>query len=73
MKLQKGAQKVADANGVRHIQLSADSTPKAWFALVENVFHVGLADTMNVQMSDYMELTVRGPDGEIIEQRTSPG
>lgn len=72
MKLQKGAKKVADASGVLHIQLSADSTPNAWFAQIEDVFHVGFVDTMNVQVSDAMELIVRGSNGEIIERRTYP-
>ena len=72
MKLQKGAKKVADANSVRHIQLHPDSTPAAWFALIDDVFHVGFVDEVKVGASDTMELTVRGPDRQVIERRTYP-
>ena len=72
MKLQKGAQKVAQANGIKHIQLTADSTNDAWFAMIDDVFHVGFTETANLRVSESLELVVRGPDGEVIERRTYP-
>lgn len=72
MKLQKGAKKVADANNVQHIQLSAESTPACWSAFINKVFHIGLVDEVTVRLSDSMELTVRNPDGQVVERRTYP-
>lgn len=72
MKLQKGAKKVADANSVQHIQLSAESTPGAWFALIDDVFHIGFVDEVKVDVSDSMVLTVLDPDGRVVERRTYP-
>ena len=66
--LQKGAAKVAAAEGIEHVVLRADSTPDQWAAEIRGMLNLGFTDRAGVGVTDSLEITVRdATTGHVIE------
>jgi hypothetical protein len=67
--LQKGAEKVAKAYRIEHVQLQPESTYDQWVAQIGTVIHVGLTDCVSLGITETLQITVRDANGNVIEQQ----
>lgn len=68
--LQKGAQKVASAEGVQHVVLHPDSAPDSWAAEIAGMIQMGFTDRVEVAISETLHIIVRNAaTGEVVEER----
>ncbi|PAL20030.1 hypothetical protein B9K05_13335 [Acetobacter syzygii] len=57
------------ASKIEHVQLRPESTHEMWVAQIGTVIHVGNTDTINVTMTESLQITVRDGDGNVLDQR----
>lgn len=67
--LQKGARKVAAAEGVQHVILRPDSTPDSWCGEIAGIIQLGFTDRVSASISESLHIVVRNEAGEVVEER----
>jgi hypothetical protein len=69
--LQRGAAKVAAAEGIRHVQLDPDSTRDQWRAQIEDLLMLGFTAMVRVHAS--VNIKVMNADSTVVEERDIEG
>ena len=71
LELQSGAELVAKANNVHHIELDAESTKENWAAKIGNVLNLGFTDTVSIKnIQEEFTIQILDKDGNIISSET---
>jgi hypothetical protein len=67
--LQEGAKKVAAKAGIVEVVLDQDSTTSVYVLKFLNQVCLGFSDSMNLNITDSLKITVMDKDGNVIENR----
>lgn len=67
--LQEGAKKVAASAGIQEVLLDQNSTRTDYVLKFLNRICLGFSDTVNVHITETLEITLRDKDGNVIETR----
>lgn len=67
--LQDGAKKVAASAGIHEVLLDQDSTRTDYVLKLLNRVCLGFSDTVNLNVTESLEITIRDKDGNVIETR----
>lgn len=68
--LQQGAELVAKAEKIKHVQLDPDSTYERWKAQIEETIHFGLIEKVSISFTESVSFVLRDAAGNIIDQRS---